>query len=298
MRWPKMPYSNMQQLNLDWLLTTLKRILLFMPIDEGSVGDVLQRKASGAKWEPVSSLTLDIHGLNAAEAVSGDDELPIFDKSVPGNRKATIAQIMSAAPVKSVNGKTGTVELGKSDVGLQNVDNVKQYSAENPPPYPVQSVNGRTGAVVLDASSVGALPSSYTPPVTSVNGKTGAVAVCSRTLLWTNPDPSSLAAGTVNVNMSGYDHIEIECTRTGSASETYFVMSGIGTESSGVTVDLTTIRIDTTKSDFNAMVVMTRTATVYLLGIVFSSGQMIFDGTYYKDWDNRAVPYRIWGIKY
>ena len=35
----------------------------------------------------------------------------------------------------------------KSEVGLGNVDNVKQYSASNPPPYPVESVNGQTGKV-------------------------------------------------------------------------------------------------------------------------------------------------------
>lgn len=46
----------------------------------------------------------------------------------------------------------------KSEVGLGNVDNVRQYSADNPPPYPVTSVNGQTGAVKLGASDVGALP--------------------------------------------------------------------------------------------------------------------------------------------
>ena len=44
----------------------------------------------------------------------------------------------------------------KSDIGLGNVDNVKQYSASNPPPYPVTSVNGHTGAVTVTASDVGA----------------------------------------------------------------------------------------------------------------------------------------------
>lgn len=38
----------------------------------------------------------------------------------------------------------------KSEVGLSNVDNVRQYSASNPPPYPVTSVNGQTGAVTVD----------------------------------------------------------------------------------------------------------------------------------------------------
>lgn len=37
----------------------------------------------------------------------------------------------------------------KSEVGLSNVDNVKQYSVNNPPPYPVTSVNGATGTVTV-----------------------------------------------------------------------------------------------------------------------------------------------------
>lgn len=38
-----------------------------------------------------------------------------------------------------------------ADVGLGNVANERQYSAQNPPPYPVTSVNGQTGAVDLPA---------------------------------------------------------------------------------------------------------------------------------------------------
>ena len=56
----------------------------------------------------------------------------------------------------------------KSEVGLGNVDNVKQYSASNPPPYPVTSVNGKTGAVTLDAVAVGARPSSWMPSASDV----------------------------------------------------------------------------------------------------------------------------------
>lgn len=53
-------------------------------------------------------------------------------------------------PVTSVSGKTGAVTLTKSDVGLENVDNVRQYSPENEPPYPVTSVDGGKGDVVLN----------------------------------------------------------------------------------------------------------------------------------------------------
>lgn len=48
-----------------------------------------------------------------------------------------------------------TVPTSKSDIGLGNVDNVKQYSADNPPPYPVTSVNGMTGEVTIDISGGG-----------------------------------------------------------------------------------------------------------------------------------------------
>lgn len=63
--------------------------------------------------------------------------------------------------VASFNGRTGKVvpadgDYTKAQVGLSNVDNVKQYSASNPPPYPVISVNGKSGAITLSASDVGA----------------------------------------------------------------------------------------------------------------------------------------------
>lgn len=38
----------------------------------------------------------------------------------------------------------------KTQIGLENVDNVRQYSASNPPPYPVTSVDGKTGAIVTE----------------------------------------------------------------------------------------------------------------------------------------------------
>lgn len=44
-------------------------------------------------------------------------------------------------------------------VGLSAVDNIRQYSANNPPPYPVLKVNGKTGAVVLNYKDVGAVQS-------------------------------------------------------------------------------------------------------------------------------------------
>ena len=59
----------------------------------------------------------------------------------------------------------------KSEVGLGNVDNVKQYSASNPPPYPVTSVNGKTGAVTVNVPTV-----PFTASILKGNGSGGLVA--------------------------------------------------------------------------------------------------------------------------
>lgn len=67
------------------------------------------------------------------------------------------AQLNGKQPTITVNGiiqgdgagNLSAAELNSVSVGLGNVDNVKQYSVSNPPPYPVTSVNGHTGAVTV-----------------------------------------------------------------------------------------------------------------------------------------------------
>lgn len=65
--------------------------------------------------------------------------------------KSTVAKTDLASDIQTSLGKADSAlqSVTKSDVGLGNVDNVKQYSASNPPPYPVKSVNGKTGAVTV-----------------------------------------------------------------------------------------------------------------------------------------------------
>ena len=65
--------------------------------------------------------------------------------------KSTVAKTDLASDVQTSLGKADSAlqSVTKSDVGLGNVDNVKQYSASNPPPYPVTSVNGHTGTVTV-----------------------------------------------------------------------------------------------------------------------------------------------------
>lgn len=66
--------------------------------------------------------------------------------------------------VETVN--ADLLDLNPATVGLGNVDNVKQYSASNPPPYPVTSVNGKTGNVTIDIPVAGInISTSGTQPV-------------------------------------------------------------------------------------------------------------------------------------
>lgn len=55
---------------------------------------------------------------------------------------------------KAPSPETPVPHVTKEDVGLGNVDNVRQYSAENPPPYPVESVNEKTGKITIDATEL------------------------------------------------------------------------------------------------------------------------------------------------
>ena len=93
------------------------------------------------------ALVSNSSGKVAASTITST-ELGYLD-GVTSNIQTQLNKKLESVPVTSVNGKTGAVTLGKSDVGLGSVDNVKQYSASNPPPYPVTSVNGHTGAITV-----------------------------------------------------------------------------------------------------------------------------------------------------
>lgn len=119
-----------------------------------------------------------------------------------------------------------------------------------------------------------------------------------KVLLWTNPDPSQLVPDTVNLSLSGYDSLEFECLRTDNLAQTYLVKSAIGASSSSpVVTDLTNVRIEPSNGGLNSITIMSRIADVYSTGVVFHDANMIYNGTTYAGWNNRAIVYRIWGIR-
>lgn len=118
---------------------------------------------------------------------------PVYIKGPPGGGSGDYDDLTDKPSINGVtlSGNKTTADLlirfSAADVGLGNVANERQYSAQNPPPYPVTSVSGKTGAVDLLPSDVGLgnvanerQYSSQNPPpypVTSVDGKAGAVSV-------------------------------------------------------------------------------------------------------------------------
>ena len=100
------------------------------------IGSITLAEGEEYQVNLIGSTTDDLDECLLLEGKSGNDvQLRGLLSPTANNDAATKAY---------VDGK-----VTKSGVGLGNVDNVKQYSASNPPPYPVTSVNGKTGAVTL-----------------------------------------------------------------------------------------------------------------------------------------------------
>lgn len=141
-------------------------------LDDGSVAPI-GSGSGGGTWGSIT-------GILSAQTDLQDALDAKYDASNPASF-VDAAGAASAAPVQSVAGKTGTVTLASSDVGLGNVDNTSdankpvstatqlalndKYDASNPDNFvdatgaaaaaPVQSVAGKTGTVTLSSADVG-----------------------------------------------------------------------------------------------------------------------------------------------
>ena len=118
---------------------------------EKAVADALSSAGAGdmlkATYDPTGSVE---QAGGIPDYVAG--QLPTVNDAtltIQKNGTAVGTFTANASVNKSIN-----ITMAKGDVGLSNVDNVKQYSADNPPPYPVTSVNGETGAVNLDIPTI------------------------------------------------------------------------------------------------------------------------------------------------
>ena len=182
------PYTNLHELNLDWLINVIKEIEQNTVISvNGQTGEVILYQNATMQMPNVTedhwSIIRMADGTYRGIMFGNDDKAYIVHGDM-------LSQIYSANnpppyPVSSVNGQTGEVELYTSAYvalpdltdaelhnwniyralnnvirGIQFSDDGKAYliagnqryefySSNNQPPYPVSSVNGQTGAVTL-----------------------------------------------------------------------------------------------------------------------------------------------------
>ena len=114
----RFPYTNLHELNLDWILSELKKIESAAVLSvNGQTGDVILYQENGIRFPDVT-----------------EDQWNIRRQIETGAAGQKIVGL------QFLSGKMQRIDgTGRYDV----------YDAGNPPDYPVESVNGQTGAVVL-----------------------------------------------------------------------------------------------------------------------------------------------------
>lgn len=138
----------------------------------GTVGQVLTKSSDtdyALEWRSPSGSVSSVNGKTGAVVLDAEDVGALSDSTVVPTKTSDLTNdsgfINSAqAPVQSVNGQTGTVNISiptvPTDVSAFTNDAGYVDASGAAAASPVQSVNGATGAVVLDADDVGALPDS------------------------------------------------------------------------------------------------------------------------------------------
>ena len=121
----KFPFTNMQQLNLDWILKRLK----LLP-ENGKPNQVLTRVPGGAEWR-----TLTNQGVVAVDSVNGKTGVVVLDKDDIGLTNVDNVQQYSATnpppyPVTTVNTRTGDVIITAQDIGAMECIYPQYYGAE------------------------------------------------------------------------------------------------------------------------------------------------------------------------
>lgn len=134
----------------DTTLDQMSEIVAYIKSNKTLIEEVTTNKINVS--DIIDNLTTNVSNkpLSAAQGVALKALVDALQTVV--NSKAL------ASDLTSHTGNTSNPHgVTAAQVGLGNVDNVKQYSVDNPPPYPVTSVNGMTGDIVIDIPSIDGL---------------------------------------------------------------------------------------------------------------------------------------------
>lgn len=109
----KFPAWTMQQLNLDWILQEIKRVLGFFP-ESGNPGTVLMKTEDGTAWEELAAVDININGVPEDTELTDTDKLIFYDLSASANRKITAPNLLNAMMSNGVPLMDGTGSAGTS----------------------------------------------------------------------------------------------------------------------------------------------------------------------------------------
>lgn len=108
----KFPFLTHQQLNLDWILNEIKRVMGFFP-ESGDPGTVLMKTEDGTAWEELAAVDININGVPEDTELSDTDKLIFYDVSASANRKITAPNLLNSmmsngTPLMDGTGSAGT----------------------------------------------------------------------------------------------------------------------------------------------------------------------------------------------
>lgn len=187
------PYTNLHELNLDWIIAEVKKAYspdnppenMVLSVN-GLTGDVILYEGAVVQLPTVADngwnlfrkigetqidSGIEFRPDGKARLINGTSRHEIYSENNPPYKEQNVELPAIDSPSWNVyrfaEGTTVGIKLEKGSAiyRINGTDRIKVYDEQNQPPYPVQSVNGMTGVVNL------------TFPVTSVNGQTGAVRV-------------------------------------------------------------------------------------------------------------------------
>lgn len=192
----KFPFTNYQELNLDWIIKQVKNLLEVTKHDV----EVVEQYENRLVLAEQAAQTAEENSNNAitrAEAATSNAERALTQTVINTN---DITSLSTDATI--INNKIGDLSQLQTEHKNNLVSAINDAAATGGGGGggAVASVNGKTGVVVLDASDVGALPDSTeiptktsdltndsgfvnasgaaaAAPVQSVNGQTGNVVI-------------------------------------------------------------------------------------------------------------------------
>lgn len=109
----KFPFLTHQQLNLDWILNEIKRVMGFFP-ESGDPGTVLMKTEDGTAWEELAAVDININGVPEDTELTDTDKLIFYDVSSSANRKITAPNLLNSMMSNGSPLMDGTASAGTS----------------------------------------------------------------------------------------------------------------------------------------------------------------------------------------